>query len=77
MKQFDVVVIGAGLAGVAAAIYAVQAGAQVKLISSGKWDPDTLEDLSAVMADSSICGLGQAAPNPLRSTLKFFAEDLK
>ncbi len=49
----------------------------VKLISSGKWDPDTLEDLSAVMADASICGLGQAAPNPLRSTLKFFAEDLK
>lgn len=49
----------------------------VKLMSKGNWDPDTLEDLSVVMADASICGLGQAAPNPLRCVLKFFPEDLK
>ena len=49
----------------------------VKLMSSGQWDPAVLEDLSCVMADASICGLGQAAPNPLRSVIKFFPEDLK
>ena len=49
----------------------------VKLMSGGNWDPDMLEDLSIVMADSSICGLGQAAPNPIRSVIKFFPEDLK
>ena len=48
----------------------------VKLMSGGNWDPDMLEDLSVVMADSSICGLGQAAPNPIRTVLKFFPEDL-
>jgi len=49
----------------------------VKLMESGKWDPEVLEDLAIVMADASICGLGQAAPNPLRTVLKFFPEDLK
>ncbi len=49
----------------------------VKLMAAGQWDPDMLEDLACVMADASICGLGQAAPNPLRSVLKFFPEDLK
>ena len=49
----------------------------VKLMGSGKWDPEVLEDLAIVMADASICGLGQAAPNPLRTVLKFFPEDLK
>ena len=49
----------------------------VKLMSEGVWSPDTLEDLAIVMADASICGLGQAAPNPLRSAIKFFPEDLK
>ena len=48
----------------------------VKLMSSPDWDGDLLEELSQVMADASICGLGQAAPNPLRSVLKFFPEDL-
>lgn len=48
----------------------------VKLMSEPKWDADVLEDLSVVMADASICGLGQAAPNPLRSVFKFFPEDL-
>ena len=49
----------------------------VKLMSNGVWDPEVMEDLSGVMADASICGLGQAAPNPLRCVLKFFPEDLK
>ena len=46
-------------------------------MSEGDWNPGTLEDLAIVMADASICGLGQAAPNPLRSVIKFFPEDLK
>jgi formate dehydrogenase len=49
----------------------------VKLMSKGEWNPDILEDLAIVMGDASICGLGQAAPNPLRSVIKFFPEDLK
>ncbi len=49
----------------------------VKLMGSGEWNPETLEDLAIVMGDASICGLGQAAPNPLRSVIKFFPEDLK
>ncbi len=49
----------------------------VKLMSGGDWNPGALEDLAIVMADASICGLGQAAPNPLRSVIKFFPEDLK
>jgi len=49
----------------------------VKLMGSGAWNPDHLEDLAIVMGDASICGLGQAAPNPLRSVIKFFPEDLK
>ncbi|HEX4892790.1 MAG TPA: NAD(P)H-dependent oxidoreductase subunit E [Hyphomicrobiaceae bacterium] len=49
----------------------------VALMSSGNWDPALLGDLAQVMADASICGLGQAAPNPLRSVFKFFPEDLK
>jgi formate dehydrogenase len=48
----------------------------VKLMSQPKWDAGLLEELSQVMADASICGLGQAAPNPLRSVLKYFPEDL-
>jgi formate dehydrogenase len=49
----------------------------VQLMSAGIWDPDLLEDLSQVMADASICGLGQAAPNPVRSVFKYFPEDLR
>ena len=49
----------------------------VKIMSSNTWDGDLLEDLAQVMADASICGLGQAAPNPLRSVLKYFPEDLR
>jgi formate dehydrogenase len=48
----------------------------VKLMEAGNWQRDTLSDLAGVMADASICGLGQAAPNPLLSLLKYFPEDL-
>ncbi len=49
----------------------------VKLMSAGTWDVELLEDLAEVMAEASICGLGQAAPNPLRSVVKYFKEDLR
>ncbi|MFN7196659.1 MAG: NADH-ubiquinone oxidoreductase-F iron-sulfur binding region domain-containing protein, partial [Hylemonella sp.] len=40
------------------------------------WDTALLEDLSQVMADASICGLGQAAPNPIRCVQKYFPHEL-
>ena len=49
----------------------------VKLMSGERWDADLLADLAQVMGDASICGLGQAAPNPLKSVFKFFPEDLR
>jgi formate dehydrogenase len=49
----------------------------VKLMGAGSWDPELLGDLSQVMADASICGLGQAAPNPVRCVFKYFPEDLR
>ncbi len=49
----------------------------VQLLTAGNWDGDLLADLSQVMADASICGLGQAAPNPIKSVLKWFPEDLR
>src|SRR5712691_10650406 len=49
----------------------------VKLMASGPWNQGLLDELSATMRDASICGLGQAAPNPLLSVLKHFPEDLK
>ncbi|MCB2093175.1 MAG: NAD(P)H-dependent oxidoreductase subunit E [Rhodobacteraceae bacterium] len=48
----------------------------VKLMRAPKWDQDLLEDLCTVMGDASICGLGQAAPNPIRLTMKHFPEEL-
>ncbi len=48
----------------------------VRLMQQQSWDVGALTDLAIVMADSSICGLGQAAPNPLLSVLKHFPEDL-
>ena len=49
----------------------------VKLMQRGPWDVGLLTELSALMRDASICGLGQAAPNPLMSVLKYFPDDLK
>ena len=46
------------------------------LMANGPWDPALLDELSALMRDASICGLGQAAPNPLLSVLKYFPEEL-
>ncbi|QFT72043.1 NAD(P)H-dependent oxidoreductase subunit E [Ruegeria sp. THAF33] len=48
----------------------------VKLMQADKWDTDLLEDLCQVMGDASICGLGQAAPNPIRLVMKHFAEEI-
>jgi formate dehydrogenase len=48
----------------------------VKLMAEPTWDTSLLSELSQVMADASICGLGQAAPNPIRAVMKFFSEDL-
>ncbi len=47
-----------------------------KLMEQGPWDVGLLNELSAAMRDASICGLGQAAPNPLQSVLKFFPDEL-
>ncbi|MCB1415490.1 MAG: NAD(P)H-dependent oxidoreductase subunit E [Nitratireductor sp.] len=46
------------------------------LSKDGAPDEDTIRDLEAVMRDASICGLGQAAPNPVNHLLKYFREDL-
>jgi NADH:ubiquinone oxidoreductase subunit F (NADH-binding) len=47
-----------------------------KLMEQGPWDVGLLTELSKLMQDSSICGLGQAAPNPLLCVLKFFPDEL-
>jgi NADH:ubiquinone oxidoreductase subunit F (NADH-binding) len=49
----------------------------VKLMQQGPWNEALLNELSTAMRDASICGLGQAAPNPLQSVMKYFPEDLK
>jgi NADH:ubiquinone oxidoreductase subunit F (NADH-binding)/NADH:ubiquinone oxidoreductase subunit E len=56
-----------------------RAGTQkaVKLMENGPWNPALLTELSTAMRDASICGLGQAAPNPLLCVLKYFPEELK
>jgi len=48
----------------------------VRLMGAPRWDRDLLEELTRVMTDASICGLGQAAMNPVKSVLKHFGEDL-
>ena len=47
-----------------------------QLMANGPWDAGLLDELSALMRDASICGLGQAAPNPLLCVLKYFPEEL-
>jgi formate dehydrogenase len=49
----------------------------VKLMEQGPWNEQLLNELSTAMRDASICGLGQAAPNPLQSVMKHFPDDLK
>ena len=46
------------------------------LINQTQWDLPLLADLSRVMRDSSICGLGQAAPNPVDCVVKYFPQEL-
>lgn len=48
----------------------------VKLMQVNEWDMPLLEELCEVMADASICGLGQAAPNPILLTMKHFPEEV-
>ena len=45
------------------------------LMEESEWDTDLLEELARVMEDASICGLGQAAPNPIRCAIKYFPEE--
>ena len=47
-----------------------------KLMEAKKWDRKLLEDLAVAMADASICGLGQAAPNPIRCVAKHFPDEI-
>ena len=46
------------------------------LMAEPLWDHGTLEDLNQVMVDASICGLGQAAPNPVRCVQKYFPHEV-
>jgi formate dehydrogenase beta subunit len=48
-----------------------------RLMEAEVWDQTTLEDLNIVMTDASICGLGQAAPNPVRCVVKHFAHEIE
>ena len=48
----------------------------VREIASGDWNDALLRELSTTMMDASICGLGQAAPNPVLSVLRYFAHEL-
>ena len=40
------------------------------------WDKDSLDDLKTVMTDASICGLGQAAGNPISCIQKYFSNEV-
>ena len=55
---------------------ALAASTAAQLMQAPAWDTDTLEDLNQVMTDASICGLGQAAPNPIRSVQKYFSQEI-
>lgn len=48
----------------------------VKLMEKGPWNEALLGELTTAMADASICGLGQAAPNPIRTVMTHFKEDV-
>ena len=48
----------------------------VQLMQAPQWDNTTLEDLNQVMVDASICGLGQAAPNPVRCVQTYFPHEV-
>jgi len=48
----------------------------VKLMQADAWDQGLLEEVCVAMSDASICGLGQAAPNPIRMVIKHFADEI-
>mgnify|MGYP002631698589 CR=1 FL=1 len=48
----------------------------VQLMETANWDQELLTDLSDAMTDASICGLGQAAPNCLKSVFRYFPDDI-
>src|SRR5712672_2901796 len=48
----------------------------LKIIEKKKWDKPLLKELSQAMMDASICGLGQAAPNPVLSVMKYFPNEI-
>ena len=48
----------------------------VKIMQQKIWNKEKLEDLSEVMSEASICGLGQAASNPLKSVIKYFGNEI-
>jgi formate dehydrogenase len=49
----------------------------VKLMQEKRWDRTLIDELVKVMGDASICGLGQAAMNPVKSVMKHFPEDFR
>jgi formate dehydrogenase len=49
----------------------------VQLMNTPQWDQTLLQELSQAMMDASICGLGQAAPNPALCVMKYFADELR
>jgi len=49
----------------------------LSLMEKPHWDQGLLEELSGAMADASICGLGQAAPNPIRCVMKYFPKEVE
>jgi formate dehydrogenase len=48
----------------------------LQLMAGRGWDKPLLQELSQAMVDASICGLGQAAPNPVLSVLKYFPQEV-
>ena len=48
----------------------------VKLMENKEWDTELLEEVCNTMVDASICGLGQAAPNAIKSTIKYFRDEI-
>jgi len=49
----------------------------VKLLEASTWDTRLLDELGQAMADASICGLGQAAPNPVTCVIRYFPHELQ
>jgi NADH:ubiquinone oxidoreductase subunit F (NADH-binding)/NADH:ubiquinone oxidoreductase subunit E len=54
----------------------VGCGKAVQLMQAETWDQPLLTELCTAMSDASICGLGQAAPNPIKLTMQHFADEI-